>query len=199
MWIYRKEVQANILVDSDATILFINQNFVRKYHLIISQLNWPIEITNANWTPNKAGQITKLVKTYASIRDYKVQLSLLITSLEDKDMIISYTYLYNYNSEINWWLEIWKHTRCLDTCTNKARIRVLDTKTDSLEFKDNTESVFSKCLSLDKIELEDHKNPSITLFDCLDEDQETIAQVIAELFNQKSVKKIFDNNEDTLN
>ena len=59
--------------------------------------------------------------------------------------------------------------------------------------------MFLKCLSLDEIGLEDHENLSITLLDRLNKDQETIAQVIAELFNKKSVKEILDNNEDTLN
>ena len=85
-------------------------------------------------------------------------------------MIIRYIYLYVHNSEINWRKRIWEHTRCLDTCTNKTRFRVLDTKTNSLEFEDNMESVFSKCLSLDEIELEDYENPSITLLNCLNED-----------------------------
>ena len=61
------------------------------------------------------------------------------------------------------------------------------------------ESVFSKCLSLDKIELENHENPSITLLNHLDENQEIIAQVIAELFDKKSVEKIVDDNENISN
>ena len=83
--------------------------------------------------------------------------------------MIGYTYLYAHNSEIDWRKRTWEHTRYPDTCTNKAKLRVLDTETDSLEFEDNTESIFLKCLLLDEIELEDHKNPSITLLDCLNE------------------------------
>ena len=60
-------------------------------------------------------------------------------------------------------------------------------------------SIFLKYLLLDEIGLKDYKNPSITLLDHLDEDQEIIAQVIAELFNKKSVKEILDDNEDILN
>ena len=59
--------------------------------------------------------------------------------------------------------------------------------------------MFLKCLSLDEIGLEDHENPSITLLDCSDENQKTIAQVIAELFNEKSVEEILNDDEDTLN
>ena len=110
--------------------------------------------------------------------------------------MIRYTYFYIYNPKIDWQKKTWKYIRCLDIYTNKIRIRVLDTETDSPEFETNLESVFSKCLLLDEIGIEDHKNPSITLFDHLDEDQKTIAQVITEIFNEKSVEKVLDDNED---
>ena len=84
--------------------------------------------------------------------------------------MIRYTYLYMHNSKIDWRKEIWEYTRCLDTYTNKAKLRVLDTETDSLEFKDNIESIFLKCLSLDEIELEDYKNLSIILLNRSDKD-----------------------------
>ena len=59
--------------------------------------------------------------------------------------------------------------------------------------------MFSKCLSLDEIGIEDHENPSITLLDRSDKDQKIIAQVIAELFDKKLVKEVLDNDEDTSN
>ena len=75
----------------------------------------------------------------------------------------------------------------------------MNTETNSLEFKNNSESKFSRDLSLDEIKLEDHENPSIILLDHSDENQETIAQVIAELFDEKSVEEILDDNKDILN
>ena len=51
----------------------------------------------------------------------------------------------------------------------------MNTETDSSEFENNSESIFLRNLSLDKIELEDSDNPSISLLDHLDKDQETIA------------------------
>ena len=113
--------------------------------------------------------------------------------------MIRYTYLYVHNPKIDQRKETWKHTRCPDTYTNKAKLRVLDTETDSLEFENNSESVFSKCLLLDKIGLEDYENPSITLLDHSDKDQEIIAQVIVELFDKKSVKEVLDDDKDTSN
>ena len=59
--------------------------------------------------------------------------------------------------------------------------------------------MFSKCLSLNEIGLENHKNPSITLLNHLDKNQKIIAQVIAELFDEKSVEEILDNDEDISN
>ena len=90
-------------------------------------------------------------------------------------MMIRYMYLYTYNPEIDQRKRTQEHTRCPDICTNKAKLRILDTKTDSLKFKDNTESVFLKYLSLNEIELEDYENPSITLLNYSDKDQEIIA------------------------
>ena len=114
-------------------------------------------------------------------------------------MMIRYTYLYVHNPEIDWRKGTWEHTRCLDTYTNRAGIKVLDTETDSPEFRNDMKSMFSKCLSLNEIELENHENSSITLFNHSDKDQEIIAQVIAELFDKKLVKEIVDDNKNISN
>ena len=50
LWIYEKQVQANILVDLGAIISFIDRDFVSKYHLITSHLKYSIKVTNTNRT-----------------------------------------------------------------------------------------------------------------------------------------------------
>ena len=61
LWVYEKQVQANILVNSDATTSFINRDFVRKYCLITSHLEHSIKITNADRTSNKAKRIIESI------------------------------------------------------------------------------------------------------------------------------------------
>ena len=61
LWIYEKQVQVRALVDSGATTLFIDTDFVKKHRLVTSCLEHSIKVTNADRTPNKAGQITHLV------------------------------------------------------------------------------------------------------------------------------------------
>ena len=48
LWVYEKQVQARALVDSGATILFIDSDFVRKHRLVTSHLEYSIEVTNAD-------------------------------------------------------------------------------------------------------------------------------------------------------
>ena len=45
-------------------------------------------------TPNKAGQITEYIQAYVEIGSYKMIQHLFVIKLENKEMMISYSYLY---------------------------------------------------------------------------------------------------------
>jgi len=53
-------------------------------------------------TSNKAGQITEYVRAYVEIESHKTIQYLFVTNLENKEMMIGYSYLYKHNPNINW-------------------------------------------------------------------------------------------------
>lgn len=90
-------MQAEALADLGATMNFIDKAFVEKNHLVTYKLAEAFNVTNANRTLNKAGQIKNYIRAYAEIRDHRVTIILLVASLGNKDMMIGYSYFYEHN------------------------------------------------------------------------------------------------------
>jgi len=55
LWVYRKKVQTEALVDLEATTNFINRVIVENNNLVAYKLANPYHVINANGTPNKVG------------------------------------------------------------------------------------------------------------------------------------------------
>jgi hypothetical protein len=91
LWVYGTKSQAEALVDSGATTNFINKSFVKNNNLITNKLARPYQVTNADGTSNKAGQINEYVRAYIEIGSHKSTHYLFVTDLGDKDMMIGYT------------------------------------------------------------------------------------------------------------
>ena len=56
-----KKVQTEALVDSGATMNFVDRVVVENNNLVMHKLANPYRVINADGTPNKAGQITEYV------------------------------------------------------------------------------------------------------------------------------------------
>jgi len=121
LWVYRKKVQTEALVDLGATTNFIDRVVMENNNLVTYKLANPYCVINVDGTPNKAGYITEYVQAYVEIGSYKTTQHLFVTNLGNKEMIIGYLYLYKHNPNIDWQKGQWEFTRCLDTCASKAR------------------------------------------------------------------------------
>ena len=64
LWIYRKKVQTEALVDLEATTNFVDRVVVENNNLVTYKLANPYCVINADGTPNKTGYITKYVQAY---------------------------------------------------------------------------------------------------------------------------------------
>lgn len=113
-------MQTEALVDSGATTNFIDKSFVERNHLVTSKLAISYEVKNADGTSNVAGQIREYVRAYIEIGTHKMTHYLFVTQLGDKEMMISYFYLYKNNPQIDWQAGEWKFFRCSETCTDRA-------------------------------------------------------------------------------
>ncbi|THU90304.1 hypothetical protein K435DRAFT_601409, partial [Dendrothele bispora CBS 962.96] len=58
-----------------------------------------VYVSNADGTPNVAGQITDYVRAYVEIGTHKTTQYLFVTQLGDKDVMIGYSYLYKHNPQ----------------------------------------------------------------------------------------------------
>jgi len=120
LWVYRKKVQTEALVDSGATTNFINRVVVENNNLVTYKLANPYCVINADGTPNKAGYIAEYVRAYVEIGSHRTTQHLFVTNLGNKEMIIGYLYLYKHNPNIDWQKGQWEFTRYLDICASKA-------------------------------------------------------------------------------
>ena len=102
LWVYGKKAQAEALVDSEATTNFIDRSFVERNNLVTNKLAIPYDIKNANGTLNVTERIREYVRAYIGIGSHKSTHYLFVTQLDDKDMMIGYSYLYKHNPKIDW-------------------------------------------------------------------------------------------------
>jgi len=61
LWVYRKKVQTEALVNSEATTNFIDRVVIANNNLLTYKLANPYCIINVDGIPNKVGQITEYV------------------------------------------------------------------------------------------------------------------------------------------
>ena len=120
---YGQKAQTEALVDSGATTNFIDKEYVVKHNLVTDKLPRPLEVRNADGTPNVAGRITTYIRAYVALGDHKSKMLFYVTELGNKDMMIGHTFLKQHNPEIDWRNGEWEFTRCPKSCATKARKR----------------------------------------------------------------------------
>jgi len=89
-------------LDSGATGNFIDKDFVHTKGISTQNISWPILMFNMNGSPNKAGQISKVVDVILRYKTYSERTLLAISNLGKQSMILSYTWLKDHNLEVNW-------------------------------------------------------------------------------------------------
>jgi len=90
------------LLDSGATGNFIDKDFVRMKGITTWSIFCPIPVYNIDSSPNKAGQISKVVDIVLHYKTHSERMVLTVSSLGRQSMILSYTWLKNHNPEVDW-------------------------------------------------------------------------------------------------
>ena len=73
---------------------FVDRVVMENNNLEMHKLANPYCVINVDNTPNKAGQITEYVQAYVEIGSHKITQHLFVTKIENKEMMIGYSYLY---------------------------------------------------------------------------------------------------------
>lgn len=104
LYIHNQEwdVETKALINSNAAGTFISSQFAIKHcppnHPLVS----PITINNVDKTPNKQEVITYCVYLSVTINQHTYSVRFLLTNLGQKNVILEYSWLKQFNPNINW-------------------------------------------------------------------------------------------------
>ena len=90
-----------VLLDSRAMGNFIDRDFIRMKGINTWSISHPILVYNVDGSPNEAGQISEVVDVVFHYKTYSERILLAISSLGRQNMILGYTWLKDYNLEVN--------------------------------------------------------------------------------------------------
>jgi predicted aspartyl protease len=111
-----KCITMDALLDSGATSSFIDHNFAQRNQIPIIYMDRPIQVYNADGSPNNNGTITRYVEILLQIEQHVEQIQLGVTSLGKLDTILGLSWMKTHNPSIDW-EEGWV---CFDQCPEEC-------------------------------------------------------------------------------
>ena len=100
------------LLDSGATGLFIDPDFIQRKHLATRPLSRAIPVYNVDGSPNEVGAIHEVVDVVLQYRDHMEHAQFMVTGLGKSQMILGLSWLCEHNPEINWAANKVKMSHC---------------------------------------------------------------------------------------
>jgi len=98
-----KEADIKALVDSGASMLFLNKKFVDRNNVDTKMLRRALPVQNIDGTPNNQEPITDYAELGLRIGDhYEKQAAFMITDLREDNCIIGINWLRYHNPDIDW-------------------------------------------------------------------------------------------------
>jgi len=104
------------LLNCGATRSFIDRDFVRLKGMNTRTLSHNIPVFNVDGSPNKAGQISKVVNVVLRYKTHSERMLLAISGLGKQNLILGYDWLKDHNPKINWEKGEVEITRCSLRC-----------------------------------------------------------------------------------
>ena len=128
-------ITVKALLDSGATRMFINQEFVHRSRLKTRVLPYPIKVYNVNGTLNQGGSITEEITLMMSHRGHKEKAIFEVCNLGKATLIVGHPWLKKHNPEINRQTGEVKLIRCPSECNVFIRAAKKDCKQKKLAKK----------------------------------------------------------------
>ena len=97
-----KIVETNILLDTGAGGMFMNQEYAKRHGTVLHKLRWPIIPWNVDGTENQAGKTTHFTWIQTEINGRKCLERLLISNIRSSDIIFGLPWFKEYNPLIDW-------------------------------------------------------------------------------------------------
>jgi len=103
-------------LDCGVTGSFFDRDFVYNKGINTQSISYPIPMFNVNGTPNKAGQISKVIDIMLWYNTHLKWILFMVSSLGKKDLILEYSWLKDHNLEVDWQRGKVLMTHCLPWC-----------------------------------------------------------------------------------
>jgi len=104
------------LLDSGATGLFIDPEFMWQNCLTMQSLVWAIPVCNVDGTPNKQGAIRNVIDVILQFHDHTEWAQFAVTVFGKSQVILGLSWLREHNPEINWAMSEVKMSCCPSWC-----------------------------------------------------------------------------------
>jgi len=109
------------LVDSGATGLFIDCEYVKLNQIPTRKLSVPILVRNVDGTINSAGAILEVAELILWYNGHSERALFSVTGLGSQNLILGHTWLQEHNPEVDWKTRKVEMSRCSPRCCNGCR------------------------------------------------------------------------------
>src|SRR5258708_3528401 len=113
-------IATSALLDSGATGMFINRDFVQKHQLETTPLPQPILLCNIDGSTNEHGSITEEVHALLCFRQHLERAQFAVTNLGWQSVIIGHPWLSHHNPEVDWTTQKVSMTHCPTGCNGQV-------------------------------------------------------------------------------
>lgn len=123
-----KDIEANALLDSGATGLFIHQDYVKKHRMPTKPYARPKTIRNVDNSFNILGKVSNYVETILTIGEHEEQVKLAVTNIGEDQLILGLPWLRRHNPNLDWAKGQMAFDRCPISCQIQMKRKRRQTK-----------------------------------------------------------------------
>jgi len=109
------------LVDSGATGLFIDREYVKSNQIPTTKLPQPIPVFNVDRTANAEGSIAEVAELLLCYNGHSERALFCVTGLGKQNLILGHTWLKDHNPEVDWRTRKVEMSCCSPRCCNGCR------------------------------------------------------------------------------
>jgi hypothetical protein len=109
------------LLDSGATGMFIDRDYVKTNELTTRTLSHPIPVRNVDGTLNEAGSVHEVVELILRYKNHSEKAFFAVTSLRKQNVIMGHSWLQKHNPDIDRVTGDVKMSRCSGRCCSGCR------------------------------------------------------------------------------
>ena len=106
------------LLDSGATGLFIDREYVKSNQIPTTKLPQPIPVFNVDGTANTEGSILEVAELLLRYNGHSERALFCVTGLGKQNLILGHTWLRDHNLEVDWRTGKVEMSRCSPRCCN---------------------------------------------------------------------------------